>query len=267
MGAIPSGRNAAAFQVSYDETWMRDDKKTYWGTDGDAYTYWDATNSVRQVYGKINYSTCGGGVNDALLHGAGSSSSYCGNSASAGSFMEYRMEDTATSGITRGLELRMKRTAAGTATGGVLRAVEYLHAAVANIGAISTCLDCNSDATISGSASCVNSQISLANTAYTTGSWYALDAAIYSAGSTSALPAGSHCILRLAATGNATGARAVKNAIYFSAACDDASGRMIYDHTGSESDDATGTIRILVDETAATPVVRYLRYWDAETPS
>ena len=55
MGAIPSSRTGAAFQRTYDDTWVRDDKKLYFGTDGDVSLSYDATNAIFDVVGATSF--------------------------------------------------------------------------------------------------------------------------------------------------------------------------------------------------------------------
>ena len=49
--AVDSTRNPTAFQRYYDAAFMRDDKKFYFGDDGDAALYWDSTNSKLAMAG------------------------------------------------------------------------------------------------------------------------------------------------------------------------------------------------------------------------
>jgi len=51
MGAIPSGRSACAFQKTFDDVWMRDDKEFYFGTDGDVAFRYDSSNGVLDIEG------------------------------------------------------------------------------------------------------------------------------------------------------------------------------------------------------------------------
>ena len=51
MGAIPSGRNLAALQKTFDDVWVRDDKEFYFGTDGDVAFRYDSSNGVLDIEG------------------------------------------------------------------------------------------------------------------------------------------------------------------------------------------------------------------------
>jgi len=223
--------------------------------------------------GKLNVFTdtitagAGGGAESAgLLMGAGTSSNKVTNSASSINFIEFRLSDTATSGLSRGLYIRLYRDAAGTATGEAIRSFLTVNAAVANACSTHMSINWGTSGSASSSAAASASTFHVKNAAMTPGTFWGHNVQMYCDGASSDISGSTaHAILSVQAVGNATGADTVMNAMAFSSTGTNSggSGYMIYNAARPDTDDAGGSIRILVD-TGSGYVVRHLRYWDNE---
>lgn len=230
------------------------------------YVFRIAENEL-EAYVPVTFSAGGGALCQGTLAGAGSAADRVGNAATAGNFLEFRLDDSATSGISRGLYMRLYRSAAGTATGEVIRSFLTVEAAVANACSTHMSLNWGASGSVSaiGSAAAAATTLHVYNGATARGTQWGHNVQIHSDGASSDISGTTaHAILSIQATGNATGADLVKNAMAFSniGTNSGSSGYMIVDgsHDAGECD---GAIRILVDEGSGY-VVRYLKYWDAE---
>jgi len=215
--------------------------------------------------GKCTFGAGGGASCQALLAGAGSSGSKVGNAASAGNFLEFRLSDTATSGMSRGLYMRLYRDAAGTATGEAIRSYLTVNEAVGNACSTHMSLDWGASGAITGSAAAATTTLHIYNGATAAGTQWGHNVQIHSDGSSSDISGTTaHAILSIQATGDATGADTVLNAMAFSSTGTNSgsSGYMIYAHDHAAGN-AAGSIRVLVDEGSGY-VAHYLKYWDAE---
>ena len=202
----------------------------------------------------------GGAECAGLLFGAGTAASKA-SAAEAGHFIQFYLENTATSGISRGMYLRLYHNGAG-ATGEALRAfttVQQIVGSAAHGAHVS--LNFDTSGRCPGLGVGLRATLNVPDRALLGGTYAALQAELYCDGN-SASVAGvtEHSLLRLVVDGgNATAQNLIKNAIAVRATAQtDGTGQMVYTHTHTPGD-AAGSIRILVNG-----VVRYLKFWAAE---
>ena len=200
-----------------------------------------------------------------LLFGIGTSNDPALTSTASANFVEIRAKSTASSGDNRLAYFRYDVGGSGTWSGECGRFLAKVTGPVANVTGLSgACIFDNTSGAITGSCSGITGILQLNALGQTVGHLYGISAEVYNDGvHTGALPS-THAILRVAATGDASGAAQILNAIWFSSTANSGSGLMIYNQAGTGATEADGCIRILVDESASTPVARYLRYWDSE---
>jgi hypothetical protein len=150
----------------------------------------------------------------ALLLGAGQSAAGSRETTSTASvnFMEFRLENSATSGDNRGMYLRLYLTGAGT--GGeaarIFTTIEDVAAANAHGAHIS--LNFGTSGSITGQGIAGRNTLHIPNAALSGGTYAALQAEIYADGASSDISgATSHALFRGVVGGNSTGAATVTN--------------------------------------------------------
>lgn len=180
--------------------------------------------------------------------------------ATAFNALHFRFRSSAVSGYLRGMYLRTYLDAAGTASTQALRAFATIEADVAGGTGAHISLNFSAAGRVEGECSALGATLHVPNRAIPAqGAFYSLDGQIYCDGNDSDITlAQRHAILRLRVFGgNATARDLVLNAIALE--CSDGSGKMVYTNAGDDTDDPTGSIRILVNG-----AVKYLRFWDGE---
>lgn len=202
-------------------------------------------------------AAAGAAADNALLLGVGTSGDPALTASADKNMIELRCKSTATSGDFRGLYVRSDIGGAGGA-GESLRGNTVLTAAAG--GTVNGChasLDLSSGS-VTGMGTGVRAGLIVPNSAVSGGTMYGALAEIYSNGSSSDVSgATKHAILGVAASGDATGAANVLNAIAFDGT--DGTGKMIYDHTGTAPANTDGSIRILING-----VPKWLMYFDQQ---
>lgn len=192
-----------------------------------------------------------------LLIGGGTSAAPNTTSVAGAKFIDLYCESTAASGANRLAYFAYLVNGGGNFEAVRGRAVAQGECANVTGGGFGA--EVSDTGYVTGSCASLAGTLVLANAAVpANGTYYGAQVSIYSGGTSSSLAAATkHAILGVAATGNATGQKAVLNAIAFDGAADSGGGEMI--SPGTSEGSAEGTIRILVNG-----VVKYLAYYGHE---
>jgi hypothetical protein len=172
---------------------------------------------IADVNKKINLGLVGASSAvsaSGLLMGVGTSANPVVTATADAKFVEIRAKTTATSGDNRLQYLRYEIGGAG-AGGECLRAFTDLTAAATTAHGAHISLQADSTGYVTGLGVGVRGQLYVGDAAVAAnGTYYGMQAEIYSEGTSSSLAATTtHAILSIAATGNATGAAKVLNAM------------------------------------------------------
>lgn len=160
----------------------------------------------------LNLGTAVATSTSALILGAGQSSASARETTATANrnFIEFRLQNSATTGDNRGMYLRLYLTGAGTGGGESARlftTVENVALGTAHGAHIS--INFGATGSVTGQAIATRSTLHIPNAAVTTGTQAAVQAEIFADGSSSDISAIPHGLFRGVVAGNATGAATV----------------------------------------------------------
>ena len=213
--------------------------------------------------GKLSLDAQGGTASDSgLLIGIGTAGSPATTDVGGAKFIELRAETTATTGDNRLQYMRYYMNGVNTTGGECLKAGTVLEKKIGTARGGQASIEVSDVGYVSGFACGWDALLEVTNKAVPSGGTYcAGQSQIMMTGSSSTLAATSqHSIHRFSVFGgDATAEATVLNAFSFDVENCDGDGLMVYTHTGDDTTDPAGSIRILVNGTA-----RYLRFWTAQ---
>jgi len=219
-----------------------------------------ATTGVIAADSVVKLRAAGGAdAAGALLMGVGTSGSPATTAVASKNMVEIRSETTATSGDFRNIYLRTDFNGAGVAGEG-LRSNTVINAAVAGTvnGAHLSSEVKTGGGSVTGMATGARLGFIVPDAALSGGTVYGGLSEIYSAGSSSDVSGATlHAIHSFQASGDATGAANVDNALHFAGT--DGTGEMLYDHVVTTPGAAGGSIQINVNGATG-----FLYWWDTE---
>ena len=167
--------------------------------------------------------------------------------ASAGNWMEFRTQSTATSGDARGMYWRHEIAGAWW-SGESLRSFTKVSAAADTCRGAHISLDVNTTGSISGLGCGVDAQLLVPDQAIGGGTYWVVNSEIYSAGSSSSVTGSTTAFFRAVAGGDATGAATIDTSGYLMSIqwLSVGSGKLFQANTAAA---ATHALRILIDST------------------
>jgi len=190
----------------------------FFGATASAYCLWDesaddlilagaaglSVAGVTTLTGKVTFGLNGGAASaSGLLAGVGTTANPATSAAAGAIFMEFRTQNSAASGDSRGLYWRHDISGAGGG-GEALRAFAKITAAATTCRGAHVSLDLAAAGSVSGFGAGVDAQVLYGDAAYTNTAT-ALNAELYAAGSSSSISSGSGSFLRCVLGGDATG--------------------------------------------------------------
>lgn len=201
-----------------------------------------------------------GAAHNGLLLGAGTGGSRETTSSASSNFIEWRLENSATSGDNRGMYLRLYLTGAGSG-GESLRAfttIEDVAAGTAHGAHIS--LNFGSSGSITGLGVAGRNTLHIPDAALSGGTYAALQAEIYADGSSSDISGTTnHSFLRLVAGGDATGAATIDTILDLTGLPAAGDGDIVNTNATILAGSAYASLKVVLNG----GVVKYLHLFDA----